>query len=362
MDYKLASDPENIFNTVDNSFLSALKHSDETVKYFKIASHYVKIRFAGPELVPYCIPAINHLSVEKSTNISLTISVWDSKSTKINLPFDLWGDHKSIRNNKRNSNDRQEHIRNYFQKKNIRGMYHDETKVLSIFNKKTNKAILWCNSKDSIPYFSTSSPFRSIFHWWSLNMGLLLIHASAVGYNDGGVLIVGKSGSGKSNTALASINSNINFAGDDHVIVDTTLPLKMYSLYNAFKLKKPDIVKYPELVPINNRNDHYKCEKTIFFMDQLAKEKIVNSFEIRSILLPKITNIKSPQLYRIPPSKALLAISPNTIFQLPGSGKIDYEMMVKLVRNTPSYILELGPDVKGIPHIIDKLLKDKNIS
>lgn len=361
MDYKLPSDPDTLFNTVDESFQSALKRSDEVVKYFKIASHHVKISFAGPELIPYCVPAINHLATEKTANISLTISVWDSKSTKIKLPFNLWKNLNRTITNKKILDEEPEHIRNYFHKQNIKGMYHGETEALSLFDKKTNKGILWYNSKDSIPYFSTSSPFRSIFHWWSLRMGLLLIHASAIGYQNRGVLIVGKSGSGKSNTALTGINSHLNFAGDDHVIIDTNLPLKMYSLYNTFKLKKSDIGKYPELVKINNGYDNYKYEKIIFFMDQLAQEKLITNFTISAIIIPKITRMKSPRLYQVPPSKALLAISPNTLFQLPGSGKIDYDMIVKLVRNTPCHILELGSDVKGIPYIIDDLLQNKNL-
>ena len=36
-------------------------------------------------------------------------------------------------------------------------------------------------------------------------------------------------------------------------------------------------------------------------------------------------------------------------------------MMVELVRNTTSYILELGSDVNNIPHMIDNLLKGNNI-
>lgn len=358
MDYKLPSDPNSLFNTVDELFQSAIKRSDEVVKYFKIASHHVKISFAGPELIPYCVPAINHLATEKTANISLTISVWDSKSTKIKLPFNLWKNLNRTITNKKILDEKPEHIRNYFHKQNIKGMYHGETEALSLFDKKTNKGILWYNSKDSIPYFSTSSPFRSIFHWWSLRMGLLLIHASAIGYKNRGVLIVGKSGSGKSNTALTSINSHLNFVGDDHVIVDTNLPMQTFSLYNAFKLNKTDMGKYPELLRNNIRHNNLEYKKTIFFMDQLAPEKLDNSFKIKSILLPKITQIKSPRIYQIQPSKALLAIAPNTIFQLPGSSKIDYQMMIKLVRNIPSYVLELGSNIKNIPHIIDDLLEN----
>ena len=360
MDYKLPSDPDTLFNTVNELFQSAIKRSEEVVKYFKIASRHVKISFAGPELIPYCLPAINHLATEKPAKILLTISVWDSKSTKIKLPFNLWKNLNRSITNKKILDEEPKHIRNYFHKQNIKGMYHSKTEALSLFDKKTNEGVLWYNSKDSIPYFSTSSPFRSIFHWWSLNMGLLLIHASAIGYQNRGVLIVGQSGSGKSNTALASINSHLKFAGDDHVIIDTNLPLKMHTLYNAFKLKKNDIGKYPELVKIYNGYDNSKYEKTIFFMDQLAQEKLIANFNISAIIIPKITRMKSPRLYQVPPSKALLAIAPNTLFQLPGSGKVGYDMMVKLVRNTPCYILELGSDVKGISIIIDDLLQNNN--
>ena len=301
---KLASDPDNFFNTIEKSFLSALQRSEKNEKYFNIASHNIKTSFAGPELIPYCIPAINHLAIGKTNNISLTISVWDSESTKINLPFDLWKEYSSTNTDKNISSEGPEHIRNYFHQKNIKGVYHGKTKALSLFDEKTNKAIIWYNSKDSIPYLSTSSPFREIFHWWSLRMGLLLVHASAVGYQNKGVLIVGKSGSGKSNTALSSINSHLRFAGDDHVIIDTNLPLKLYSLYNSFKLKKTDTWKYLELVKSINKRDYNKNEKSIFFMDQLAHEKIITSFNLKTILLPKITKIKSPRLYPVPASKS----------------------------------------------------------
>ena len=91
--------------------------------------------------------------------------------------------------------------------------------TLLMLNLLTHEAIYWVNDSDLIPHFECGAPLIPILHLWMSYMGSQLLHAAAVGLPNKGVLIVGKGGSGKSNTALSCLNSKLYYAADDYCIL-----------------------------------------------------------------------------------------------------------------------------------------------
>ncbi|NHZ86171.1 MAG: serine kinase [Planctomycetia bacterium] len=349
--------PGKLFEEVFKSFQRAEKNKSSKVQYYNIASQTVKLRFAGSAMIPHMTPALSHLRSISQNKCSLTICVWDSVSTKVDLPLNFWENDIGIGlqdNDYQHSSSNNARI--YFKENSIQGVYHVETKILSLFDMNTNLGILWINNAQKIPYYVSSSPFRSILQWWAAYNDLLMIHAGAIGNDRSGVLLAGKSGSGKSCTTMTCINSTLQYAGDDHILINTKSPFRSYSLYNACKLYNSDFNRFPEILKGSSNAWDLNNEKSVLFLHDIVPDKIVRGFQIKAILLPKIVNVKDSYLVAVSQAESLKALAPSTIFQLPGAGKVDFKIMAKLVKQIPSFILKLGSNNKNIPDIIANLL------
>ena len=75
---------------------------------------------------------------------------------------------------------------------------------LSLFDANLRQAVYCVGAAAAIPRFEIAEPIRAILSWFMRENGRQLIHAAAVGEPGGGVLLIGRSGAGKSNTALVA--------------------------------------------------------------------------------------------------------------------------------------------------------------
>ncbi len=186
-----------------------------------------------------------------------------------------------------------------------------------------------------------------------------LTHAAAIGTSKGGVLLIGKGGSGKSTTALSCINSGFFYVSDDYCLLTTDPVPYVYSLYNSAKLDADNIQKFPNLAPAISNTDHLDSEKALFFLYEYCSEKMATGFPIRAILLPRVSGHPETKLTPASPAESLTALAPSTIFQLPGAGVAAFQIMVRLVQQIPCYTLELGTNLSRIPDVILCLLSEE---
>jgi hypothetical protein len=343
------------FDELNGAFQEAKHGKDGPEFFYNIAGSTVRLNFAGEALVPSICPALEHLKIKKASKPSLSIYLWDSTSTNTKLPVFPW-EKESLspvkdKNNYRNID--QACI--YFIDQNVRGAYQVGANTLSMLDITRNLALYWSADASQTQYYESSAPLRIIFQWWAQCRDLQLIHAGAVGKADRGVLLAGASGSGKSVTALSSIKSDLLYAGDDYVLASTDPVPYVYSLYNGCKLLFEDIKIFPGFVTSTINQSNSVNEKALMFLHDYYPEKLVAGFRIQAVVLPRVTGNRT-RLKSISAVTALKALAPSTIFQLPGTGQEDLKRMSKLVRQIPSYILELGEDNHAIPGIILNLL------
>jgi hypothetical protein len=86
---------------------------------------------------------------------------------------------------------------------------------LRVLDRARGLGFYWTEDVAAIPDYEHCAPLRKLLAWWMSSRGHQVVHAAAVGRDDGGVLIAGRGGSGKSTTALACLDSDLRFAGDD---------------------------------------------------------------------------------------------------------------------------------------------------
>jgi len=145
-----------------------------------------------------------------------------------------------------------------------------EGRLLSLMDKRLKRAVYCVGVANDIPRFDVAEPIRAILSWFMRENGRQLLHAAAVGTRNGGVLLIGPSGTGKSNTALGCLASALSYASDDFCAVSTTGSPIVYSLYSTGKTQERDWSRHPFLAQLAPNLDPERRDKAIYFLNEGA--------------------------------------------------------------------------------------------
>jgi hypothetical protein len=315
---------------------------------YTIAGYHIRLCFAGPALVPKLTLALDHLAPPTSPTPDLTIHIWDSMSTGSTpppLPTDVPGSGALNR-------------RLLYEAPPVRAVFKPGRQTLSVLDDACGQAWFWCVDAAEVPYWERGTPLLLILHWWLSAHNRQLVHAGAVGTEQGGVLVVGRGGSGKSTTALTSLLAGLDYASDDFVLVSANPAPMVHSLYNSGRLEPHHIRRFPELLPMITNADELDTEKALIFVKQFAPSRASRGFPLHAILLPTVTGRADTRIVKASAGATLAALAPSTIFQLPGAGAPALSAMAGLARRVPGYVLELGTDLSGIAPVIRILLQE----
>jgi len=338
--------PTGFFKAVKGTF--ACNQKKQIARYYEIGGFTVRLNFSGPALIPYLIEALEHLSIESHTTPELTIHLLDSVSTNAPKPDIPWTIEDHVVPGEIWS----------FNNKEFSIIAQPENKTIQLLDKETNQAYYWIDDAEHVPYHDKGSPLRMIFNRWMMQRGRQLTHTAAVGLPQGGVLIAGRGGSGKSMTALACLNSELLYAGDDYCLLANNNGPHVFPLYCTGKLNKKDIERFDFLHPALSNVGQNTGEKALFFFHKYLPQKMSAGFPVRAILIAQITNKKESGLKRVSPARGLLALAPTTVYQLSIEEQQQANKMLgEFVRLVPNYILELGTDCTKIPGLILDLLR-----
>ena len=178
-----------------------------------------------------------------------------------------------------------------------------------------------------------------------------------MGTGDGGVLLVGPGGSGKSTTALSTLpDQRLRYAGDDYVAVGSGGAPAVHSLYSSGKVHPDDLHRLPHLEPAladGTRPD----EKAVFYVEQAFPGRSIAGFPLRAIVVPRVTDRRAARALPGTRAEVLAAFAPSTIFQLHPPARDALAWMAGLVRAVPTFVLELGSDVETIPPELLRILE-----
>jgi len=165
-----------------------------------------------------------------------------------------------------------------------------------------------------------------------------------VGRPAGGVLLVGRGGSGKSNTALTMLNSDLRYLSDDYCLLALQPEPTVYSLYCTGKTHAADLERLPFLRAAVSNGDRLDSQKAVYSLHTHFPHKLIDSFAVRAVVQPRVAAQDQTTVRRITPAQGLTGLAPSTLSQLPGIQPTDFAALVRLVRQVPSYQLEVGRD------------------
>ena len=340
------------FDAVYNSWLnSSVSAGGEVNKYIKVNGFSIRLSFCGSGMIPIIMPAFEHILCQQAPERDLTVCIWDSETAGIKLPAIPWKINDSVLAGE---------IWTY-DDETLMIVYQPANNTIILLNKKRNLGIYWVHDASAVPYHDKASPLRLIFQRWMRTRQCQVIHAGAVGFPHGGVLLVGRGGSGKSTTTLNCLNSELSYVGDDYCLITNYPHPYVYSLYNTGKLNAHDINHFPSLKPALSNLGQLNVEKALYFFHRCFPEKMSAGFPLQAILIPEISGQANTKLRRVSPARGFLAVAPTTIFQMPRADQADgNKYLDRFVRKLPNYILELGTDLSEIPQVIIDLLKSSN--
>ncbi len=329
-------------------FLQAKNAAGEINFYYRIADTTVCLKFAGDRLVPYLTPALNHLRLTDVSAADLTICVWDSDSTNVEMipppctkdcftdRGDIWG----------------------FNSRRIKAAFHWIECSVNLMDLEKKTGIYWVQTAKTLPYWVIASPLRTLFHWWMERNGCQLMHAAAVGTENGAVLITGKGGVGKSTAALSCLQAGLFYIADDYVITKLEPSPTVVSLYSTAKLNADHVAHFPGLSKYVNNTEKLDQEKAVIFLNHGLGQKLVSEMPLKAILTPQIADHRDSSIKSVSRWDIQRAMSFTTMSQLPYVGHHTHNYISQLASALPHYILEVGKDFTKIPVSISDFLSD----
>jgi len=339
-------DPLTYFDQVLAVAHRALDAAGRVEHTYRVAERDLRFSFAGETLETLLTPALAHLAGPHDGSPDLSVIVWDSQSTGVKMPPPPW--------------EPEDHL----PRGQIRGFESTRVAIanlpgmdgFNLLDRERRLALYWRSRPNVISYHERSFPFRVILNWWAASHDIQFAHAAAVGYEDGGVLITGKSGAGKSTSALACLGSGLRYASDDHVLLERRLGLYVHSLYNSGKLHLERLADLPRFEPYVRNPDDLDEGKALIFVQQASPDEVSRGFPVRAILIPKITGRAQTRIMPISRAAALAALAPSSMFLLPGDDRRAFQNFARYVRQVPCFSLLPGTDLATIPEAIKTLL------
>lgn len=320
------------------------------VRYFQIADRIICMRFFGQSLAALLSRAIAHLAIEPVPQADLTIYLANSSEISYPRPTFPW----------------QGYYDSYQRRGEVRGYVTDRiytakqwgSDALVMLDQDRNIALYWVENSDCIPYWEIGAPLQSIFNVWLSRRQIQLVHGAAVGQIDGGVLLVGKGGSGKSTTALSCLNSDLLYASDDYCLITPEPHPTVFSIYSTGKKNADDLERLPFLKSRISNPDRLDREKAVYFIQEQFPEKILRSCPLKATLIPRVTGLWETTLEPTPPEVGLASLVLSTIMQLGGAGKSACDLMTQTLSQLPCHYLNVGTDIPQIAQKIQQFLQE----
>lgn len=306
-----------------------------------VAANRLHIRFSDARLADALMGAFNYRRLERGGAPDLTILVWDSPVEQWVAPLlELIGPgspHAGAMSF--SAAGVVLHLRSW------------PAPTLQAIDMERRIGLYWTAAAMPIASGDRCRPFLPILHWLLADGPWQFVHASAVGYESGGVLLAGKGGSGKSTTALACARAGWRYAGDDFVLVDDAPEPRIDAIYSSARLR-PDMTRhFPELARLrvvpNGAGD---TDKHDFLLAQAVAMSAFSGFPLRAILVPRV-GAAATALRPASRAEALRALAPSTLAHLKDVRRV-FDKIARLAAAVPCFRLDLGPELDAIPAAI----------
>jgi hypothetical protein len=322
--------------------------TDRIDREFLIAGLRARLSFCGPALIEPLTRALGHLSVPAGNDAAdLHLTLWDSASTGIHAPDPPWSTGDYIRRGE---------VRDYHDER-YRTAFSIPGTILMLYDAVTRRGFFWTRDASGLPSYEIGAPCRTQLSWWLSDRGRQPVHGAAVGTAQGCVLLAGKGGAGKSNTALSALAAGLSYLSDDYCVLGAEHPPVVYSLYRTGKISDADLHRVPPLVPFIVNPRRAADEKALFLFDDRVAPQLPAALPLKAVLIPRVVTAGPTALRPATSAEALLAIAPSTTSLMPYAGGEVLRNLSRVVRHAVAFHLDLGdePPAPVIASLLESL-------
>ena len=326
----------------------AAERAAGTQRYrLELAGTRIALSFAGAPLAQRFLPALAHLLSPDDASADVTFHIWDSESTGVAMPpppckrecltdrGDIWG----------------------MNSERVLSAFHWSEFSVNLLDLARGEGVFWVQSERQLPYWTTSSPLRTLLHWWMRHRGAQLLHAAAVGDEHGCLLITGQGGVGKSTAALACLRAGMQYVADDYLVVRLDPVPIVHSLYCTAKLEPAQLVHFPELEALIVNRESLQKEKAVVRLFPELSSRLARVLPLTAIATPSFAESQGTTIGGTDPARLERAAAFTTMSQLPHAGRATHAFIQRMVAALPGLELRLGQDLAGIPRAIGAYLK-----
>jgi hypothetical protein len=314
---------------------------------FRFAGRPVRLRVVGRELFGHIIKPFAHLRVDDSPSPELTVDVWDDRLIGA-LPEPERADGQTLW--------REATLRSGDDRFIAQQLPHTR----SYLDRRCGRLVAGIAWHDAIFIYERSKPFARPLLTWYNDRGVQVIHAGLVARNGTGVLIAGKSGSGKSTSALVSIMAGLDYLSEDYVGLETAADGTFvgHSVYSSVFLDTGHLERFGELAShvINGRPPQE--EKSVVILSQVFPARLTRAATIQAIVFPLVGAAGDARLRPMSKGAALLSLAPSSLLQIPNRqlGAAGFDALSRLVERLPCFQMLVGSDFASIPRCLDELI------
>jgi hypothetical protein len=320
----------------------ALADRDGTIEQDLAFPHRrVRLRFTSHHLANALLPALTRRRQPPTGQPDITINLWEATATlhpPIPYPWtpEQIGPAGLITGTATNQ---------------ILAIHDTAAGAITLHHRPQHTILHRVTDHHTIPWWERAAPLRPALHLALTQPGHHLVHAGAIGNHHGAALLAGPAGAGKTTLALAALTHNLHYLADDYTLLHTHPQPTAHSIYNT----------------ISVRREGDGDEKAV--LDASALGSVRPCSPVRAVVLPRIPPGRAPgraparsrpseaRLRPARASEALLALAPTTVFQMPFDDGAVLGSLAQLVREVPSYQLELGADPAQLAELLEQTLK-----
>jgi hypothetical protein len=350
------------FDRFETAFTQAAHgHGGARTTTLAVAGDPVQLSFSSPELESLFLPALSHLVVPPSAGRAvgsqarpaLRLLVWDSASSGVDLPYRSRPKQATAAISAREAT-------------GTCSLYHEsgpgEVWGLSLYEPARHGGGLWVSDASRVPWWERAAPLRVVWQWALTRPDRCLAHAAAVGGPAGGILLVGKGGSGKSTTTVAAALGGMAVAGDDYVVLEDRpgAGVVACSLYATTKLVPGTARLLPGTATLLAGPSGTDGEKLVVGIEQIRAGALCAELTVRAVVIPQIS-AGPGGLSKASMADAFRALAPSTVFQHFVRGAASFSPLARMLRQLPCYRLALGPDPQEAVGLLKGLLAQGGI-
>ncbi len=286
---------------------------------------------------------------EEKISADLNIYLWDGNSEidfpcqKLKQELDRYRDKVSVIN-----------------EKNIHLQYNPVGEIVSLIDIENREAFYFAPDANKLPDYEVCTPMRMIMNWFCKMNGMLFIHAAGIGYGGNGALLVGKSGAGKSTTALLSLIYGLEFIGDDYVAISIGEKKMAYQIYRGSKIMDKTLPQFSKLLPYIIKTNKTQEKNVVILPNDLGH--IVPALQIKTIIRPRVEYALKSSFKKYAAMQILTEFATSTILQMPGCGEYMLRDLGQLCQEIPAYTLSLSKDFQEIAESLKVFISEGNYS